>query len=870
MSLIIGASTDSATPKFPKALSEPEVDLPHPASAPELQPALSDAQIEALLAHDSPLVRTFAIEQISQRDSDSLLSALSARVNDDDRLVSIEAISVLEAKQYAPAAEAIETCFGRATGDLAAVCASALGRLAPERLLGAVKERGRLDDEGFAAAATSIAILGNEDSAAYLAKALNRAGAINVERRGALYGAALLSGDATLAGRVVGLAIDDSQKEEPDQHSFPSRAAFAVLAGLATQYSRQETGLEIFDHAREMLEQEVLPSLPEAEQATLREGMKSKDPAKVLAALAPLLATEGDGASSEEDRKDLEEEMGSMPRRRKGLLQALVQRAETIGKLDLKAAAIFVASAAQASMIVLAHDLNEASSSALVALSKALEAEVSAQDLATMAEPDLVKLFEAKSARDMRRIVTCLVREGFRRGHTLERFAKAVFMADHGVALMNAAAEVDEPHVHSAVVRAAGKAGASAEAAVVDMLEDRESEERSLPLVLRLAEEIRSERVALTLGRRFYALRNINRSLLARAILRTGDARLLPLLKSRAFEDEAEEVAWVVLALVHSVEIDDELGAAIERTLVDRGGEDQQMQLRLPLLCTVCGERNSYSFARAYVDVEAKDQFGDPALVGEIKCKACHSLDTLEPTEQAARILTGHMLEFLQAAQTGAMGPPPLVTPAQTDLNGKKMGLARALRELGEEIGRSPEAIRPRLHRARVGLILERSGIAEDLEVVYAADPDSTEARALQATLLMRQGKEEEAMQRCAEAVRLLKADTPARLYDADGPERLLQTVEDYMVELEVSQAQPPEDIDLTEARARRDVREFEMMAKRQAQMEAMERAQQPEAEVHDLSETEQAPAVQRKVGRNDPCPCGSGKKYKKCHGSAR
>ncbi|MDR4501854.1 MAG: SEC-C domain-containing protein [Nitrospirales bacterium] len=24
---------------------------------------------------------------------------------------------------------------------------------------------------------------------------------------------------------------------------------------------------------------------------------------------------------------------------------------------------------------------------------------------------------------------------------------------------------------------------------------------------------------------------------------------------------------------------------------------------------------------------------------------------------------------------------------------------------------------------------------------------------------------------------------------------------------------------------------------------------------------------TQEKVGRNDPCPCGSGKKYKKCHG---
>jgi preprotein translocase subunit SecA len=30
------------------------------------------------------------------------------------------------------------------------------------------------------------------------------------------------------------------------------------------------------------------------------------------------------------------------------------------------------------------------------------------------------------------------------------------------------------------------------------------------------------------------------------------------------------------------------------------------------------------------------------------------------------------------------------------------------------------------------------------------------------------------------------------------------------------------------------------------------------------------APAVRdrERVGRNDPCPCGSGKKYKKCHGA--
>ncbi|MDR1343555.1 MAG: SEC-C domain-containing protein [Prevotellaceae bacterium] len=27
---------------------------------------------------------------------------------------------------------------------------------------------------------------------------------------------------------------------------------------------------------------------------------------------------------------------------------------------------------------------------------------------------------------------------------------------------------------------------------------------------------------------------------------------------------------------------------------------------------------------------------------------------------------------------------------------------------------------------------------------------------------------------------------------------------------------------------------------------------------------------VEKQVGRNDPCPCGSGKKYKNCHGNGQ
>jgi len=33
-------------------------------------------------------------------------------------------------------------------------------------------------------------------------------------------------------------------------------------------------------------------------------------------------------------------------------------------------------------------------------------------------------------------------------------------------------------------------------------------------------------------------------------------------------------------------------------------------------------------------------------------------------------------------------------------------------------------------------------------------------------------------------------------------------------------------------------------------------------------TETVQQVVRGQKVGRNDPCPCGSGKKYKKCHGA--
>jgi preprotein translocase subunit SecA len=55
-------------------------------------------------------------------------------------------------------------------------------------------------------------------------------------------------------------------------------------------------------------------------------------------------------------------------------------------------------------------------------------------------------------------------------------------------------------------------------------------------------------------------------------------------------------------------------------------------------------------------------------------------------------------------------------------------------------------------------------------------------------------------------------------------------------------------------------------------EMERKQERQQKEMQYQTGPAQAEAPKPIRagaKIGRNDPCPCGSGKKYKKCHGAA-
>ena len=66
----------------------------------------------------------------------------------------------------------------------------------------------------------------------------------------------------------------------------------------------------------------------------------------------------------------------------------------------------------------------------------------------------------------------------------------------------------------------------------------------------------------------------------------------------------------------------------------------------------------------------------------------------------------------------------------------------------------------------------------------------------------------------------------------------------------------------------------FKVQIRRENEFDDEDIINQPKQMVEHRGDVEGAgnPATIRreeeKVGRNEPCPCGSGKKYKKCHGS--
>jgi hypothetical protein len=785
------AKNERAESKLPTV----ELELGSPSSAPEAQRLFDDARLTALAAHPHALVRELVVSRLDEpKAADAHRALLEALARDADERVAALALEVLSRFGDARSLELAVERFRAPSAAIAGAAAGLLGRLDPDRLLAESKSRPRLDDALHARVMTAYARAESEAVTAELSKALNRAGVLSPLRRASLYAAALLTGQGALAGRVIGVAIDESRLPADDEAAglLPGRAALVALAGLDQSMASVAVGEQVLASLEASVGRGEAAWTRELDPQPLRVALQKKAWADALQALAPALDRAVPPGASEEQ--------AAVVRRRRGALQALVQARAAIASLPAGAAALFLSAAVSAAELVLLASRRAEDSPSIQTLARFLEVEPSYL-LGENAESLAIKL-TAEGERRLRQVAGILSRESTYEGGLFDRLLDAVVSAGGAAPLFDAAATSNSNGFVLGVLRALVRFPAQSEAAVVAALEERPLDARRTALALRIGSAIATERVVRAIGRRFYELRAVDRLSLVESVTALADPRLLPALASRAYRDEPERMPFVLTSLV--------AGAAVEGTVAEaladvegRARDVEEDGIRVLLACKACGERLSYLFERIYVDPKAKGQDGDPAFVGDVVCKACAAVDQLEVTPEATSAMTEAMMELLMAARAGVAPSGPMrVVPRAIRVGTEELGIARALRNAEAALAQSPDSLRARLRRGRLRLLLARSTALEDAEAVLARDPRSPEALALRGGIHMVAGRHAEAVSDFVESLAHLRAPQEGRLYEDDKADAVINA-EDALFELQILGAAIPDDVDLSAARAR-------------------------------------------------------------------
>ena len=794
---IIGEATQEPVASH---LPEPDVYVPDPETAPRAHRLHSADDVVALLAHKHPLVRSVAIKLARPYVQDvAVTEALIEALSDPDDFVFSEAIDLLHEFNISQAEFRMTELFKEETTIRAGSLGTALTRIAPHTLLENIKTRKRLDDASYGPVITALASVGGSDVINYLKKAIPRAQLYTPNRRQYLFMAVLSSGDVTLCTKILGEIVGESNSEASGNSVYASRAALAFIAEVPDELARLEEGKNLFEYNETIQKRDIFPALDEEMVKALEAAFKAQRVGDIVRTLSPL--------ASWPMAPDTTPNVANVARRRQGLLTALAERARDLDKLDLESSALFLAATTHAAVITIHGAAPELTSPGLRALSAALNV-----DGSILLEEDLEALkvrFEALSSREMRRVHTIITRERFRKNATLERLTEASMRAGHGAELIETAAEINSEDLLSVFLNGIKRAEEDTETALLKIFEDREAEDATVKMALMLAEELTTERVSLAVAKRFFYLRTVDKKSTAQVLLNSGDARYLPLLESRAFAYEPEEAAWVTLSLALEHPIEGALQQALHRALALHTGEDDNLlPLKVELKCQTCHEVNDYRFERAMIDSETKNPWGDPAFVGDLICKACGQRDQLELTKKGGETFTHHLFKLIRMAQ-GGYPTEPLITPMSTNLGGRKMGLAEALRQVTTKVEASPDAIRPRLERSRIRMILRRSGITDDLEAVRRQDPNSVEAKIIEATVNARDHEFAAALPMLVECLKqITDSDNPPRLYSATNAMSLQESIEDLLLLIESNGFSLPVDLNLQKARRRRRERE--------------------------------------------------------------
>ena len=302
------------------------------------------------------------------------------------------------------------------------------------------------------------------------------------------------------------------------------------------------------------------------------------------------------------------------------------------------------------------------------------------------------------------------------------------------------------------------------------------------------------------------------------------------------------EAAFLLLAELHGI-ADPRLPGIRERAaermrLAEQAarepGNAPRDHLILPLQCTHCRRTYRYVVREVYVDPEVPEgERPQPFIRDCIRCKGCGREDEYTVTPQAEWVLLAEMTMMLARRRAGAPQEPeagPLQFARLGLSDGRRMNPREALRHYEAQLAERPDD--PALHIG-YGNILR---FLKDTERATAAfrralelDPHAIEACVMLGQFAEERGDFAEAHALYSKGVALGR---DARFYQARDRGELRRAIQEALDNVAASLAvHPPEPVS---ARTR---------------LEALSRTSRGDA----------------KVGRNDPCPCGSGKKYKKC-----
>jgi tetratricopeptide (TPR) repeat protein len=284
------------------------------------------------------------------------------------------------------------------------------------------------------------------------------------------------------------------------------------------------------------------------------------------------------------------------------------------------------------------------------------------------------------------------------------------------------------------------------------------------------------------------------------------------------------------------------------------------------------------------------DKNGNLLIRDIIQCKGCGSIETYEITAQAQ---LGFTAELLRLAAVREIQPEKALdffdTPLKLiqrvhmkTLDRKAKNISEAYHLIKGEIEKHPSDAD--LQR-RMGNLL-RNGGRPDLALPYYLEalrlnPNDAESCYCIADILIEQKQYKEAISYLARLVPLCRESKMDDDLRRDMFAALLDQA--YIVEketghkVEVFRLAKPEETEQAKEPLAIAVQSFDLSNQEDFEWlyYTFRHGQAPQQPVKPgitlkttrANEVKQTPIIRKKIGRNDPCPCGSGKKYKKCCG---